>query len=102
MCPGFYDAYANIRKLISIGFEFRNCIHSYNIIFLKLNPTTGRKHQIRKQLFIRNHPVLGDDKYNYPHYKFNKKNKLMLHAYKLNFFIDNKKYELIAEISDDF
>ena len=26
----------------------------------------------------------------------------MLHAYKLNFFIDNKKYELIAEISDDF
>ena len=73
-----------------------------NYSFLKLNPTTGRKHQIRKQLFIRNHPVLGDDKYNYPHYKFNKKNKLMLHAYKLNFFIDNKKYELIAEISDDF
>ena len=34
-----------------------------NYSFLKLNPQTGRKHQLRKQLLIHGCPVLGDDKY---------------------------------------
>ena len=34
-----------------------------NYSLLKLNPETGRKHQLRKQLLIRGYPILGDSKY---------------------------------------
>ena len=45
-------------------------------VFLK----TGRKHQIRIQLSMRNHPIIGDKKYS------NEKNKscLLLHSYMIN------------------
>ena len=36
--------------------------HKYS--FLELNPKTGRKHQLRKQLSIRGFPIIGDQKYN--------------------------------------
>ena len=68
-----------------------------NYSFLRLNPETGRKHQIRKQLLIRGCPILGDSKYriatNYP----KKKETLMLHAYKINFSIGNIKYSFCAD-----
>ena len=39
---------------------------------LELNPITGRKHQLRKQLYNRGHPVIGDQKYyinsNFPYF----------------------------------
>ena len=28
-----------------------------------MNPITGRKHQLRKQLSLIGHPIYGDDKY---------------------------------------
>ena len=34
-----------------------------NYSFVELKPITGRKHQLRKQLFNIGHPVVGDDKY---------------------------------------
>ena len=51
--------------------EYRSpAVTHYNVIdsnnnysFLKLNPETGRKHQLRKQLLLRGHPILGDQKY---------------------------------------
>ena len=68
-----------------------------NYSFLRLNPETGRKHQIRKQLLIHGCPILGDSKYrvatNYP----KKKETLMLHAYKINFSIGNTKYSFCAD-----
>ena len=68
-----------------------------NYSFLRLNPETGRKHQIRKQLLIRGCPILGDSKYrlgtNYP----KKKETMMLHAYKINFSIANTKYSFCAD-----
>jgi 23S rRNA pseudouridine955/2504/2580 synthase len=68
-----------------------------NYSLLKLNPETGKKHQLRKQLLIHGNPVLGDTKYriseNYP----SKKNTLMLHAYKINFSINGTKYNFSAE-----
>ena len=30
---------------------------------LELNPKTGRKHQLRKQLYMRGYPIIGDQKY---------------------------------------
>jgi len=73
--------------------------NSYSL--LKLNPETGRKHQLRKQLLIQGCPVLGDDKYRISSTK-SKKNILMLHAYSINFSIDGKKYNFSAELPDTF
>ena len=72
---------------------------------VELNPITGRKHQLRKQLYNIGNPILGDDKYfiNQKFYK-NKKNnkKLMLHAYKIKFIINNIKYNFKAKYSEEF
>jgi len=68
-----------------------------NYSVLKLNPETGRKHQLRKQLLIFGHPVLGDDKYRLSKNHINKKSTLMLHAYKINFSINDIKYRYLAE-----
>ncbi len=56
--------------------------------FLELKPITGRKHQIRKQLYNIGHPICGDNKY-----FSNIVNKnLLLHAYKIKFMINKKKF----------
>ena len=73
-----------------------------NYSLLRLNPETGRKHQIRKQLLIHGHPILGDNKYriseNYP----SKKSALMLHAYKINFSISDVKYNFSVDVPLEF
>ena len=72
--------------------------------YLELNPITGRKHQLRKQLYNIHHPIVGDDKY-FINRKINKKNKsknLMLHAYKIKFMIKNTKYNFKARYNDYF
>ena len=68
-----------------------------NYSFLRLNPETGRKHQIRKQLFMRGCPILGDSKYRFSASHSKKKETLMLHAYKINFSIANTKYSFCAD-----
>ena len=68
-----------------------------NFSLLSLRPVTGRKHQLRKQLLIRGHPVLGDSKYRITDNKSNKKSTLMLHSYKIDFLIDGMKYNFYAE-----
>ena len=69
--------------------------NSYSL--LKLNPETGRKHQLRKQLLIHGCPILGDTKYRITSNYASKKNVLMLHAYKINFSIAEVKYNFLAE-----
>ena len=68
-----------------------------NYSLLKLNPETGRKHQLRKQLLIHGYPILGDSKYRMS-VNLGKKNTLMLHAYKINFSIGGTKYNFTAEL----
>ena len=69
-----------------------------NYSLLKLNPETGRKHQLRKQLLIHGHPIIGDNKYRISDNYSNKKNVLMLHAHKINFSIAGAKYNFFAEL----
>ena len=73
-----------------------------NYSLIRLNPETGRKHQLRKQLFIRNHPILGDSKYRISKKIVERKNNLMLHAHKINFSINNIKYNFVAELPINF
>ena len=73
-----------------------------NYSLLKLNPETGRKHQLRKQLLIHGHPILGDSKYRLSNKHSEKKDKLMLHAHKINFSINGIKYNFSAELPVSF
>ena len=73
-----------------------------NCTLLEMNPITGRKHQLRKQLSMIGHPIYGDDKYVFEK-KFKTKNKeLMLHSYALKFMINNKKFTYKALLPDYF
>jgi len=69
-----------------------------NYSLLKLTPETGRKHQLRKQLLIHGHPILGDSKYRLSAKHLKKKDMLMLHAYKINFTIAGTKHNYSAEL----
>ena len=77
-------------------------ISSIESTLLILNPITGRKHQIRKQLFSIGFPVIGDSKYNFPENKINKNNNLMLHSYSIKFMINEKKYQYTVKVPDYF
>ena len=69
---------------------------------LKLNPETGRKHQLRKQLLIHGCPILGDSKYKFIKVNRSKDNILMLHAYKINFSIAGIRYNFVADLPSLF
>ncbi len=60
--------------------------------FLELKPVTGRKHQLRKQLALINNPIVGDKKYILSNKKIKSDKDLMLHAYSLKFYINDKKF----------
>ena len=69
---------------------------------VEMKPITGRKHQLRKQLYSIGNPIYGDQKY-----KFSNTNKainknLMLHSYQIKFMINNKKYTYTALLPDYF
>ena len=70
--------------------------------YLELNPITGRKHQIRKQLFNIGHPILGDKKYFLNNNIVYRDKHLMLHAYKIKFMIENIRYNFQARYNIDF
>ena len=75
---------------------------NYNATFIRLNPITGRKHQLRKQLFNLGNSIIGDKKYNSTNNsKINNKN-LMLHSYEIKFKINEKKYTFRATPPDYF
>ena len=78
---------------------------STDFSYVELNPITGRKHQLRKQLYNIGNPIVGDDKYfinrRADKTKIKSKN-LMLHAYKIKFMIENIQYNFKAEYNDEF
>ena len=85
-------------KAVVGNFTIINSNNNYS--YIKLNPVTGRKHQLRKQLLLHGCPVLGDIKYNL---SGNKKSRhLMLHAHKISFKINDIKYNFTAEPSKIF
>ena len=69
---------------------------------LELKPVTGRKHQLRKQLFAIGNPIFGDTKY-----KLSKSDKginknLMLHSYQIKFKINDMKHTYSALLPEYF
>ena len=73
-----------------------------NATFIELHPITGRKHQLRKQLFNLGNSIIGDKKYNtINNSKMSSKN-LMLHSYEIKFKVNEKKYTFRATPPDYF
>ena len=68
---------------------------------LELKPITGRKHQLRKQLYNIGHSIYGDEKYKQINLKGINK-KLMLHSYQIKFLINNQKHTYKALLPDYF
>ena len=69
---------------------------------IEMKPITGRKHQLRKQLYAIGNPIYGDQKYKFAnnHKAINK--NLMLHSYQIKFMINDKKYTYTALLPDYF
>ena len=70
---------------------------------VEMKPITGRKHQLRKQMLLLGHPIIGDSKYNLQNQSSLSKNKhLMLHSNQIKFMINNEKYTFNAPLPTYF
>ena len=67
-----------------------------------MKPITGRKHQLRKQLFNIGHSIYGDQKYRSLDSTKGINKNLMLHSYEIKFMIKDKKYTYRALLPDYF
>ena len=95
--------YENKKKIVQKAISNLRIIKSNEgYSFLELNPITGRKHQLRKQLLNVGNPIIGDDKYILNDRKKIKMNNLMLHAYKIKFMINNVQYNFKAKYNEPF
>ena len=75
---------------------------NYNSSLIELKPITGRKHQLRKQLFNIGHSIYGDQKYKSVNSSKGINKNLMLHSYQIRFMINNRKYTYKALLPDYF
>ena len=96
--------YENNKKIIQKALSYLKIIkNGDNYSFLELKPITGRKHQLRKQLYNIGNPIVGDNKYLFSEYKKKLKiQSIMLHAYKIKFIIKDIKYSFKANYSNEF
>ena len=95
--------YDNDKEIIEKARTLYKVLDKNSICSLvEMKPITGRKHQLRKQLYAVGNPIYGDQKY-----KFNNTDKainknLMLHSYQIKFMINEKKYTYTALLPDYF
>ena len=69
---------------------------------VELKPITGRKHQLRKQLYALGQPIFGDIKYKLSNSARGLNKNLMLHSYQIKFIIDDVKHTYTALLPDYF
>ncbi|MDB3890295.1 RNA pseudouridine synthase, partial [Candidatus Pelagibacter sp.] len=67
---------------------------------VELKPITGRKHQLRKQLYALGQPIFGDIKYKLSSSSKGINKNLMLHSYQIKFIIDDVKHTYTALLPD--
>ncbi len=96
--------YEKDKKIIQKATSYLKILKSSSdYSLLELRPITGRKHQLRKQLYNIGNSIIGDDKYYVKRGKdFIKSKNLMLHAYEIKFMINNVKYNFIADFNKEF
>ena len=95
--------YENNKKILQKAVSNLKIIKSNEgYSYLELNPITGRKHQLRKQLLQIGCPIIGDEKYFLNDRKRIKIKNLMLHAYKIKFMINDIQYNFKAKYNNAF
>ena len=73
-----------------------------NSSLVEMKPITGRKHQLRKQLFNIGHSIYGDQKYRSLSSTKGINKNLMLHSYEIKFMIKGNKYTYKALLPEYF
>ena len=96
--------YENDKKIIQKALSYLKLLKTNSqYSLLELRPITGRKHQLRKQLYNLGNPIIGDDKYFFKNRGVYIKSKyLMLHAFEIKFMINNVKYNFSAPLNENF
>ena len=69
---------------------------------LELKPITGRKHQLRKQLYAIGQPIFGDKKYRLSNLNKGINKNLMLHSYQIRFMINDIRHTYTALLPEYF
>ena len=69
---------------------------------VELKPITGRKHQLRKQLYAIGNSIFGDKKYKVSNSDRGLNKNLMLHSYQIKFIINDIKHTYTALLPDYF
>ena len=69
---------------------------------VELKPITGRKHQLRKQLYSIGQPIFGDIKYKLSNSNKGINKNLMLHSYQIKFMINKVKHTYTALLPEYF
>ena len=69
---------------------------------VELKPITGRKHQLRKQLYAIGNSIFGDKKYKASNSDRGLNKNLMLHSYQIKFIINDIKHTYTALLPDYF
>ena len=75
---------------------------NFNASLIEMKPITGRKHQLRKQLFNVGNSIYGDQKYRSNNVSKGINKNLMLHSYKIKFIFKDKKYTFKALLPEYF
>ena len=95
--------YENNKKVVEKAeTNFKIIDKNNSSTLVKMKPITGRKHQLRKQLYMIGHSILGDKKYNSLGHDRSINKNLMLHSYEIKFMINEKKYTFRATLPDYF
>ena len=95
--------YDNDKEIIEKARTLYNVLDKNSICSLvEMKPITGRKHQLRKQLYKIGNPIYGDQKYRLNNTDKAINKNLMLHSYQIKFMIKDKKYTYTALLPDYF
>ena len=95
--------YEKERKIVQKATSYIKVLKSNSeYSLLELKPITGRKHQLRKQLYGVGCPIYGDQKYKFSNTDKAINKNLMLHSYQIKFMIKDKKYTYKALLPDYF
>tara|TARA_B100000945_G_scaffold315928_1_gene315936 strand:- start:364 stop:1236 length:873 start_codon:yes stop_codon:yes gene_type:complete len=93
----------NKKKIIEKAESIYNVLDkNNNSSLIKIKPVTGRKHQLRKHLFMIGNSILGDKKYNSLTDNKSVNKNLMLHSYEIKFMINDIKHTYRATLPDYF
>ena len=95
--------YDNSKKIIEKSKTIYKVIDkNSNSSLVEMKPITGRKHQLRKQLFNIGHSIYGDQKYRSLSSTKGINKNLMLHSYEIKFMIKGNKYTYKALLPEYF